>query len=383
MVKEDGRGIPLSAYKEITALGKHENVWLVYEESQGKVYVKKCLEVFNRKIYEWLKDVSNPHIPHILLCEEDKEKLYIIEEYINGKTLEEYLESAGCLTEEETLPILIGLAQALSFLHRQNPPVIHRDVKLSNVILSSDGVVKLIDYNAARYYGMGMTQDTKLIGTASYAAPEQFGFAQTDARTDIYAFGVVMNYLLTGEHVRHRLYEGRWGKVILRCTHMDPEKRFQKIEQVEAAIVRGSISFPKADIVGSILAAWDMVKSFGMEIGWKIWDRLWPIPGFRTSCFWKEAIAVIGYLAIYGLVVGMQFEKNPGGVWLGIQRICVGISSLFFVALITDYGGISRVIPLIRHEKISMRILGCFIFGFIGLRVMMLFYLYLEGKFGP
>lgn len=164
---------------------------------------------------------------------------------------------------------------------------------------------------------------------------------------------------------------------------MDPEKRFQKIEQVEAAIVRGSISFQKADIVGSILAAWDGVKQFGMEIGWKIWDRLWPIPGFRTGCFWKEAIAVIGYLAIYGFVVGMQFEENPGGVWLGIQRICVGISSLFFVALVTDYGGISRVIPLIRHEKIFMRVLGCLIFGFIGLRVMMLFYLYLEGKFGP
>jgi serine/threonine protein kinase len=87
----------------------------------------------------------------------------------------------------------------------------------------------LIDFDASRMQKPGQQTDTIVLGTTGYAAPEQFGLSQTDGRADIYALGVVINVMLTGEHPSHRLAEGRMGRIVRRCTMTNPNQRYRDI----------------------------------------------------------------------------------------------------------------------------------------------------------
>ena len=128
---------------------------------------------------------------------------------------------------------MLQLCDALECLHIRFHPIIHRDIKPSNIVISSDGILKLIDYNAARRYERGATQDTRYMGTPGYAAPEQYGFFQSDVRTDIYAMGVVLNYMLTGRHISEETASGGLGRIVKRCTQLDPGKRYDSVTDVK------------------------------------------------------------------------------------------------------------------------------------------------------
>ena len=124
----------------------------------------------------------------------------------------------------------------LAQLHRAEPPIIHRDIKPGNIILTEDGTVKLLDMNAARQLSEGKEADTRLLGTAGYAAPEQYGFAQSDARTDIYAAGVLMNVLRTGCLPQEKLAGGSLRRIVRKCTHIDPNRRYASAGELLAAL---------------------------------------------------------------------------------------------------------------------------------------------------
>jgi serine/threonine protein kinase len=114
---------------------------------------------------------------------------------------------------------------------------VHLDIKPENVMIDNNGTVKLIDYSAAKLYKSHRTQDTQLLGTAGYAAPEQFGITQSDGRVDIYALGILMNVMLTGEHPSKAFYKkGRLKKIIEKCTRIDPNRRYQKIKDLKKAL---------------------------------------------------------------------------------------------------------------------------------------------------
>ena len=119
----------------------------------------------------------------------------------------------------------------LSFLHRIN--IVHRDIKPENIIITDNATVKLIDFNASRVYKNECTADTVVLGTIGYASPEQFGITQSDARTDIFALGVLLNVMLTGVHPSEQLAKGRAGKIVLKCTQIDPNKRYQSVEELK------------------------------------------------------------------------------------------------------------------------------------------------------
>ena len=124
---------------------------------------------------------------------------YLVMEYVPGETLEDALAQAPRgFTEGQALVWTGQLAVVLDYLHHQNPPVIFRDLKPGNVMVQPDGTLKLIDFGIARLFKPGQTRDTVPLGTAGYAAPEHYGRAQTDARSDVYTLGVVAHQLLTG-----------------------------------------------------------------------------------------------------------------------------------------------------------------------------------------
>ncbi len=180
-------------------------------------------------VYEMLSRVSHPNLPRIYSVEKSDGRCLVVEEYINGMTVADVL-STGLYTLDGAKTVAKGVCSALEALHSMN--IIHRDIKPENVMIDSDGNVKLIDFDAARVFKHYQPLDTVFVGTAGFAAPEQYGISQTDHRSDIFSLGVFMNVMLTGEHPSKALYKGRFSKVIEKCINMDPNKRYSDITEL-------------------------------------------------------------------------------------------------------------------------------------------------------
>lgn len=146
-----------------------------------------------------LKNLQHPMLPRIVDIFEDDDSIYIVEDFVEGITLEKWLEKHTRADEKTGAGWFADLCGVLQYLHTQERPIIYRDMKPSNIMLQPDGTLKLIDFGIAREYKNNAQGDTAYIGTQGYAAPEQFGTAQTDERTDIYSLGVTMYHVLTGK----------------------------------------------------------------------------------------------------------------------------------------------------------------------------------------
>lgn len=156
----------------------------------------------------------------------------LLAEYVQGDTLL-YLLEGGLLDWEEARKVTADICGALWVLHSMG--AVHRDVKDSNVILRGSDAV-LIDFDASRIVKPECPADTVILGTTGYAAPEQFGLSQTDGRADIYSLGVLLNVMLTGQHPSRRLAEGHAGRIIRRCTMMNPDQRFRDVLELRDAL---------------------------------------------------------------------------------------------------------------------------------------------------
>ena len=176
--------------------------------------------------------VKCPHLPQIFEVAEKDGKLLVLEEYIQGDSLDSLLK-CGPLNSRQARDIAMQVCQALWVLHGLG--AVHRDVKPENILMRGSEAV-LIDFDASRLQKPGQQNDTVVLGTTGYAAPEQFGLSQTDGRADIYALGVVINVMLTGEHPSRQLAEGRMGRIVRRCTMTNPDQRYRDILRLMEAL---------------------------------------------------------------------------------------------------------------------------------------------------
>lgn len=180
-------------------------------------------------VYKKLQAISHPNLPKIYSAEKCDEKCKVIEEYINGITVADVLAN-GLYTPQGAAEVIKSLCSALDTLHSLD--IIHRDIKPENIMIDSNGNVKLIDFDASRIFKSYQPQDTAFIGTVGFAAPEQYGINQTDPRSDIFALGILLNVMLTGEHPSKLLYKGKLAKVIEKCINIDPNKRFSNVREL-------------------------------------------------------------------------------------------------------------------------------------------------------
>jgi len=151
-----------------------------------------------RQEAEILVDLSHPNLPQVVAFFEEAGRSYLVMEFIYGESLEKRLERASApLLEGEVLDWAIQVCEVLSYLHSRPTPVIFRDMKPSNIMVTPNGQIKLIDFGIARTYKAGKSKDTMTMGSENYAAPEQWGKAQTDPRADVYGLGATMYHLLT------------------------------------------------------------------------------------------------------------------------------------------------------------------------------------------
>ena len=205
--------------------GKYKITALIGEGAQGRVYkgedtegskqkyaikefirASTSLEVLKSFTYQYtqeeriLKQLDDPRLPRMFDAFTFEGKRYIVMEFIEGENLETILKNSPApLPEVTVLKWAIQIAEILQYLHSRKPaPVIYRDMKPSNILISPGEEVKLVDFGIARKYDITKTTDTLRFGTPGYAAPEQYkGKGQTSPGSDIYALGVILHELLT------------------------------------------------------------------------------------------------------------------------------------------------------------------------------------------
>lgn len=185
-----------------------------------------------------IKQFDNPAIVRIVDIIDNGNVIYIVEDFVEGETLEALVEADGAQSEELVVDWAKQICEALDYLHTRTPPIIYRDMKPANVMLTPEGKIRVIDFGIAREYKEQSQKDTTSLGTRAYAPKEQFG-GKTDARSDIYSLGVTMFQMVTGldpclatteikpvRQINPALSEGI-ETIIQKCVQQNPDKRYQ------------------------------------------------------------------------------------------------------------------------------------------------------------
>ena len=314
-----------ASYDLIKWMDDKKTVQLVRSRIDGCEYICKVKKHYDIKIYETLKEQKLDCIPKIYELIETEYGLVIIEEYISGKNLEnvdfnELASMKGITVEDAIMEIGIKICRVLKEIHSLMPPIIHRDIKPQNIILLDENIY-IIDFNIAKRYSGDKSQDTFIMGTRDFAAPEQYGFSESDVRTDVYGLGSTLRYLLNREGIE----SSKMSDVLKKATHIDPERRYQNVDEMCNALLKGS-----DNSVASIF-------------------KKYLFPGFRRGNIFICLLAASFYLVWGVLCLTMKMSPNPydGSMatlynWYG--RIFLLVISGFYIFFSFDYLGIrSRV----------------------------------------
>ena len=204
-----------------------------------------------------LTKLNHPNLVRVIDIFEDEKLIYIVMDYVEGEDLQHVIRREKVIPEGTVIEWFRTLAGVLRYLHTRKPPIIYRDMKPANVILQSDGTLKLIDFGIAREYKAAATGDTTYIGTNGFAAPEQFGLAQSDGRTDIYSLGMTMYYLATGKSPLEPPYgytparqlnpdiSEKLEAILEKCIKANPEDRYQTDDELLQDLYDGeTMPFP-------------------------------------------------------------------------------------------------------------------------------------------
>jgi serine/threonine protein kinase, bacterial len=221
--------------------------WAVKEMSQsaisGPLELQQARNAFRHEA-EMLAALNHPNLPRVTDHFEQGGKAYLVMEYVPGETLLSFLVREGLpQPQARVFEWARQLCDALEYLHTQRPPIIFRDLKPANIMLTPNGQVKLIDFGIARLFKPGQAKDTQAFGTIGYSAPEQYGKGQTDARSDVFSLGVLLHQLLTGydptttpfrlppaAQVNLSLPQ-QLSDVISAATDSDPDRRYASIAE--------------------------------------------------------------------------------------------------------------------------------------------------------
>ena len=250
----DGLDLPLRislSYEPVSLLAERDgrSVWKLRRRCDGAPFVLKVssgeeeeLEVELRLLTRLYPALAGA-VPLAADCFAQGGRCFLVRSYLPGRTLAQLREEAGGCTEAQCVSIGRQACALLERLHTLEPPVIHRDIKPENIVLGEDGTLGLIDFGIARQYKPERDTDTRLMGSRSTAPPEQYGFAQTDGRADLYALGITLIWLLTGSYEREALEKApvsrRLKRVLAKATAFSPAGRYPTAAALGRAL-RGS-----------------------------------------------------------------------------------------------------------------------------------------------
>ena len=219
-------------YKEIGLLGEDEKTAMkLVRNEEGNTLLCKRIDSSLLPIYRKLINVEHENIVTVYGITKDEYGILVVMEYFPSKTLEEKMLENGIFSVRDMKSVILQIAKGVSTIHDLG--IVHRDLSANNILIDKSGRVKITDFGIARMYDKDKNADTRILGTHGYAAPEQFGFIQTDRKADVYAIGVLMNVMLSGKMPNEKLYKGdpKLMDIIQRCTSMKPADRYE-IEEI-------------------------------------------------------------------------------------------------------------------------------------------------------
>lgn len=243
ILKEIGRGGMSIVY---LAMDNRLNKSLVVKDIRKRSNSNNELLV-NSLVVEanMLKKLDHGALPRIYDVIDRQGDIYVVMDYIEGESLKEKIKREKVISADAVIDWAKQLSNVLGYLHSRKPnPIIYRDMKPDNIMLTPEGKIKLIDFGIAREFKTENTTDTTNLGTKGYAAPEQMSGKQTDARTDIYSLGVTLYHLVTGKSLSEPPFEikpiRQWNSslpeglehIITKCTQSEPDDRYQSCEEL-------------------------------------------------------------------------------------------------------------------------------------------------------
>lgn len=316
-----------------------KRITLVRELDKRNIYIKKELKTYNKDIWDCLKQLDLNGIPHIYSIEENEDGLEIIEEYLACQTLADILKE-HVFSSIEAYQIIRQLSQILKVLHQQDPKIIHRDIKPENIFYDGKHVT-LFDFDIARNYIENQKRDTTVLGSQGYAAPEQFGFYQTDERSDIYSLGVLYHVLLTNQLPRAYDYQGIEKEIIDKMIAIDPQSRYQNVSEIIKDLDRLFYVKPVTQVKKK-----------------KSLKHPYALPGFRSGKVWKMIVASIGYIFFIYLLVTFHIEdKKVTNYQYFIYRLIVITWFIVTLFITTNYLSFREYLPYYRNHSIFIKIL--------------------------
>ncbi|MEA5079557.1 MAG: serine/threonine-protein kinase, partial [Anaerolineaceae bacterium] len=235
----------LAAYELLECLGfsSYGETYLVKDRTSASHYIAKCYPLVEgeQPIHEadLLQKLHHKGLPQLIAQFQNEQMVCVVRTYQCGQNLQ-LVVSERDLNIRQLMSTAEQLCDLLIYLHSQTPAIIHRDIKPQNIILDDNLNVSLIDFGISRLYKQDATEDTIHMGTREFAAPEQFGYCQTDERSDIYSLGVVFHWLLkkiiaNGQRIPKGILL-RLRRVIARCTSFDPKDRYPSAKALKRAL---------------------------------------------------------------------------------------------------------------------------------------------------
>lgn len=357
----------ISRYEELSVLSDTEKgkTVLVKNTDTGELAVKKTMESGASKVYNRLKTINNQNMAKVYDCFTIDENCVVFEEYINGKRLDSIIANSP-LNSSQAVQYEMQLCNALSDVHKMG--IIHRDIHPKNIIVTNDGVLKLIDFDIARQEKNGASKDTQLWGTAGYAAPEQYGFAQTSERSDIYSMGVLLRTMLTGKQdgdlealkrktleYREKVNITKLENIIQKCTEIDSRNRYENVKELAKAL--------KETIVPGKEKEKETEEPQLPKITWKYVLRT--IPGFRSGNIIFEIFA----MCMYGMFIWAFGTSgwNLPVIWIRKIYAVIMLEAFFIVPYVylTNIAHIAQRFPKMKFKTKGFRILYQIVVSFI------------------
>lgn len=372
----------LSFYRELTVLDEKKNIVLVQDIRNSELCVKKTIDIYSRDVYEQLASVRIEGVPAVKECIADDGKLIVVEEYVQGRSLKQVLDEQGLLNEEQAYDIAVQLADVLVRLHQLEPAIVHRDIKPSNIIIEKNGHVNLIDFNAARHVNADKNEDTRMLGTVYFAAPEQFGFGQSDERTDIYGLGATINYIMTGDKPGAGIAECRFSDILKKCLMVDAKDRYQSAEELRGVLdmlnysivqdnrKKAETAFGKDNTI-SIVRTYRNIRDIIVKMYRKYQKRNYDIdtswrryllPGFRRLNVVYCLIALVWYAVIVWMTITFAVTDSKTGISvtggeLTMYKIAVFVLLFGMTMWFGNYLNIRRKLPGMKKINVLSTIL--------------------------
>lgn len=226
------------------------------------------------EIMEKMADRKLSGVPKAYRIFEENGEVYLVREYIEGMSLAQMVLQKGGISEAEICRISRKICQTAEQFQNPDEPMIHRDIKPENIVVTPGGEVVFIDFGTMRSYKKDGSRDTFVVGTRGTAAPEQYGYIQTDQRTDVYAIGQTMLYMVSESYEMNQLSEcavsRRMKKIIEKACSFEPDKRYGDAAQLRRAVEKCQANnrkkvYKKAGAVFGLIAAGYILAIFSQD----------------------------------------------------------------------------------------------------------------------